>query len=108
MNLGEPCAEAEQQPIDRNETAFDLMRDTIRGTQRHSEAIRGHPRPSEAIRGNQRQSAHLLEECFLVEALQRIPPIKWVIIIGGEEGELCVGERLDEFDWCGEAAEDGW
>ena len=80
MNLGEPCAEAEQQPIDRNETAFDLMRDTIRGTQqpidrnetafdlrptqsealrgtqRPSEAIRGHPGPSEAIRGHPRSS----------------------------------------------------
>jgi hypothetical protein len=32
------------------------MRDTIRGTQRHSEAIRGHPRPSEAIRGHPRPS----------------------------------------------------
>ena len=61
----------------------------------------------DAIRGNQRPSAHLLEECFLVEALQRIPPIKRVIIVGGEEGELRVGERLDEFDWCGEAAEEG-
>jgi hypothetical protein len=61
----------------------------------------------DAITCNQRQSAHLLEECFLVEALQRIPPIKRVIIIGGEEGELRVGERLDEFDWCGEAAEEG-
>ena len=73
-----------------------------------SEAIRDHHRPSEAIRGHQRPSAHLLEEGLLVEALQRIPPIKRVIIIGGEEGELCVGERLDEFDWCGEAAEERW
>ena len=82
--------------------------EAIRDHQKPSEAIRGHPRPSEAIRGHQRQSAHLLEECLLVEALQRIPPIKRVIIVGGEEGELRVGERLDEFDWCGEAAEDGW
>ena len=63
-------------------------------------------RIEDAIRGHQRQLAHLLEECFLVEALRRVPPIKRVIIIGGEEGELGVGERLDKFDWCGEAAEE--
>ena len=60
----------------------------------------------DAIRGHQMPLAHLLEECFLVEALRRVPPIKRVIIIGGEEGKLGVGERLDKFDWCGEAPEE--
>ena len=45
VNLGEPCAEAEQQPIDRNETACRGLRPT------QSEALRGTKRPIEAFRG---------------------------------------------------------
>ena len=50
------CVVARELGEGRGRAGIHLMRDAIRGDQRHSEALRGDQRPFEVIRGHQRSS----------------------------------------------------